>query len=115
MNKTFAISTFRLVAAAALALAAPMAAAGGHPEVSWSISVGSHAPAPQVYAPPPAVVYVQPQPVYVAPRPVYVRPAAVIQYGQPYYVEEVRHKRIKRHHWKHSHHHRRDHDRHYGY
>ena len=114
MIKPFAISIFRLIAAAALALAAPLAAAGGHPEVSWSISVGSSAPAPRVYAPPPPVVYVQPQPVYVAPRPVYVQPATVIQYGQPYYVEEVRPKRIKRHHWKRSHHYH-GRDRHYGY
>ncbi len=107
-------STLKLIAATALALAAPFATAHGDPDVSWSVTVGSPRPAPRVYAPPPVytpppVVYVQPQPVYVQPRPVYVRPrpvyvqpATVIQYGQPYYVEEHRHKKHKRHHWKHQ-------------
>jgi len=108
MKKLFRISTFRLIAAAVLAMAAPFSMAGGQPDVSWSVTVGSSHPA-QVYAPPPPVVYVQPQPVYVRPRPVYVQPATVIQYGHPYYVNEIRHKKPKRHHWKHRH------DRHYDY
>lgn len=102
MKNTFSSSSFRLLAAAVLALAAPLSTAG---DVSWSISVGSPYPAPQVIAPPP-VVYMQPQPVYVRPRPVYVQPATVIQYGPAYYVEEARHKKIKHRHWKHHHHHR---------
>ncbi|HYD94051.1 MAG TPA: hypothetical protein VEC01_01905 [Noviherbaspirillum sp.] len=93
--------TIKLLAAAALAVAAPLASAGG--DVSWSISVGSPYPPAPVYAPPP-VVYVQPQPVYVRPRPVYVQPAPVV-YGPTYYVEEVRHR--KHHHRKHRHHHHR--------
>lgn len=105
MKHLFSISRFRLVAAAILAMAAPLSMAGGQPEVSWSISVGSPYPAPQVYAPPPVVyvtpqpVYVRPQPVYVRPQPVYVQPATVVQYGPPMYVEEGRHRKHK--HWKH--------------
>lgn len=91
----------RLVAAATLAMTAPFAMAG-HPDVNWSITIGSPQPAPYVYAPP--VVYVQPQPVYVRPQPVYVQPATVIHYAQPYYVEEVRYKKVKHHHRKHRHH-----------
>ncbi len=104
MYQLFTTSICRLMAAAALVAAAPFATAGGQPDVSWSISVGSPYPAPRVYAPPPPVVYVQPQPVYVRPQPVYVQPATVVQYGQPYYVEEVRYKKMKRHHWKHHRH-----------
>jgi hypothetical protein len=106
MNKLIQIPAIRAIATITLTLAAPLAIAGGQPDVNWSISVGSPYPAPQVYAPPPTVVYVQPQPVYVRPRPVYVQPATVVQYGQPYYyVEEGRHNRMKRHHWKHQHRH----------
>lgn len=105
MKHLFSISRFRLVAAAMLAMAAPLSMAGGQPEVSWSISVGSPYPAPQVYAPPP-VVYVTPQPVYVRPRPVYVQPATVVQYGPPMYVEEGRHHKHKHKHWKHHRQHR---------
>ena len=101
MNKLFGIPLLRTVTAAVLVTAAPLAMAGGA-DVSWSISVGSPYPAPQVYAPPP-VVYVEPQPVYVRPRPVYVQPTTVVRYGQPYYVEEVRYKRMRHHHWKHHH------------
>lgn len=90
----------RLVAAAALSLIAPFAMAG-QADVNWSITIGSPQPAPYVHAPP--VVYVQPQPVYVRPQPVYVQPATVIHYAQPYYVEEVRKKKVK-HHRKHRHH-----------
>lgn len=108
MSKTFTTSASQLIAAATLVIATPFAMAGG--DVSWSVSVGSSYPAPRVYAPPPAVVYVQPQPVYVRPQPVYVQPAAVVHYGQPYYVEEVRHKKMKHRHWKHRHH-----DDDYGY
>ncbi|TFV98602.1 virulence factor [Oxalobacteraceae bacterium OM1] len=98
---------FRLAAAAALFAAAPFALANGN--VNWSVSVGSGGyPAP-VYAPAP--VYVQPEPVYVRPAPVYVRPApvyvapptAVVQYGAPLYVQEVRPR-----HWHHHHGHYRD-------
>lgn len=100
MNKAFIKPACQLIAAAGLVIAAPFAMAGG--DVNWSISVGSPYPAPQVYSPP--VVYVQPQPVYVRPRPVYVQPAAVVQYAPPpYYVEEVRYKKMKPHHWKHRH------------
>lgn len=106
MNKIIPGRVIRSIAGIALALTAPFAMAGGQPDINWSISVGSPYPAPQVYAPPPAVVYVQPQPVYVRPRPVYVQPATVVQYGQPYYyAEEGRHKKMKRHHWKHHHRH----------
>jgi hypothetical protein len=102
-------STLRLIAAVAIAMTAPFAMAhSGDPDVSWSISVGSPRPALRVYAPPP-VVYVQPQPVYVRPQPVYVQPAAVVQYGQPYYVEDYRHKKHNRHHWKHDRDWRHDH------
>lgn len=101
MNRAFIISPIRLLAAAGMLIAAPFAMAGG--DVSWSISVGSPYPAPQIYSPAPPVVYVQPRPVYVRPQPVYVQPGAVVQYGQPYYVEEVRYKKMKRHHWKHHH------------
>jgi hypothetical protein len=99
MNNAIKTSAVRWMAAAALVVAAPFAAAG---DVSWSVSVGTPYPAP-VYTPPP-VVYVQPQPVYVRPQPVYVQPATVVRYGQPYYVEEVRYKKMKPHHWKHHHH-----------
>lgn len=95
MSKNLALSTSRLIAAAVLALTAPFAMANGHPEVNWSITVGSYQPAPRIYAPP--VVYVQPQPLYV-------RPATVVQYGPQYYVEEPRYRKVKRHHWKHHHH-----------
>lgn len=94
--------SFRILAGAALAVIAPLSMAGGHPDVNWSISVGSPYPAPAVVAPPP-VIYVQPQPVYVRPRPIYVQPAAVVQYGPTYYVEEVRPPRGKP--WKRHHHH----------
>lgn len=100
MNKFFAPRISRLVAATMFAIAAPFSMAGGNPDVSWSITVGS----PQVYGPPP-VVYVQPQPVYVRPRPVYVQPATVVHYGHPYYVGEVRHKKFKHHHGRHHHRH----------
>ncbi|MGH8810125.1 MAG: hypothetical protein ACREX0_19785 [Noviherbaspirillum sp.] len=104
---TQSLSRLRVLAAATLLIAAPFAMAGGNPDVSWSLSIGSPYPAPRVvYAPPPPVVYLEPQPVYVRPRPVYVQPAAVVQYGQPYYVEEVRYKKFKHHHWKHRHGHR---------
>ncbi len=99
-------SAFRTMAAATMALASPLAMAGS--DVSWSVSVGSPYPAPQVYAPPPAVVYVQPQPVYVRPRPVYVQPATVVQYGQPYYYVEQGPRKMRHRHWKH--HHRHDYD-----
>ena len=104
MKQFFQSSPFKWIAAAAIALTAPMAAAS---DVNWSISVGTPYPAPQVYAAPP-VVYVQPQPVYVRPRPVYVQPATVVQYGPTYYVEEGRHGKHKRHHWKHHRHGRYD-------
>lgn len=106
MKQALGNKAVRWIAIAGLALAAPFAAAS---DVSWSLSVGSPYPAPQVYSPPP-VVYVQPQPVYVRPRPVYVQPAAVVQYGPTYYVEQPRGKRHKQRHWKHRH----DHGR-YGY
>lgn len=105
MKHPFRISGIRILAAAALAMAAPLSMAGGQPDVSWSLSIGSPYPAPQVIAPPP-VVYMQPQPVYVRPRPVYVQPATVVQYGPTYYVEEGRPKKFKNRHWKHHHHHR---------
>ncbi|HEY0846198.1 MAG TPA: hypothetical protein VGE12_12590 [Noviherbaspirillum sp.] len=103
MKLSFRIAGLRFFAAATLAAIAPFSMAGS--DVSWSISVGTPYPAPQVVAPPP-VVYVQPQPVYVRPRPVYVQPATVVQYGPTYYVEEVRPKKMKHRHWKHRHHHR---------
>lgn len=99
MKKFFTFTGIKWLAAAALAIAAPLATAGG--DVSWSVSVGTpYYPAPQVYAPPP-VVYVQPQPVYVRPRPVYVQPAPVVQYGPTYYVEDYRY---NKHHHKHHRH-----------
>ncbi len=63
---------------------APLAQAQGygHPDVSWSINVGTHGP---VYAPP-AVVYapppMRPHRVYVAPAPVHYY-APVRYYGRP--------------------------------
>lgn len=107
MHKFLTLLPSRLIAAAALAIIAPIAIAGGQPDVNWSITIGSPLPVPRVYVPPPAV-YVQPQPVYVRPQPVYVRPAPIVQYGAPYYVKEVRHRKGNRHHWKHHHH--RHHD-----
>lgn len=103
MRKLLAIRLSRLIAIATLMMIAPFALAGGQPDVNWSITVGSPQPIPRVYAPPP-VVYVEPQPVYIRPQPVYVRPATVVQYRQPYYIEEVRYQK-ERHHWKHRHHH----------
>lgn len=93
----------RLCIPAALAMGTSFATAGSQPEVNWSITIGSPQPVLRVYTPPP-VVYVQPEPVYIRPQPVYVRPAAVVQYDGPYYVEEARHRKGKRHHWKHRHH-----------
>jgi hypothetical protein len=111
MKQALVITATKALAAAGLVLAAPLASAGGHGNVSWSVSVGSSYPAPRVYSPPP-VVYVEPAPVYVQPRPVYVRPAPVVvyetpvvRYGQPYYVEEVRYRKFRHHHWKRHHHH----------
>ncbi|WP_246860638.1 hypothetical protein [Noviherbaspirillum sp. UKPF54] len=100
MQHLFRISVTKLIAA--IALVAPLTFAHAHGDVSWSVSVGSPAP---VYAPPPAV-YVQPQPVYVRPQPVYVRPATIVEYSQPYYVEEVRYRKHGhgQGHWKHHHH-----------
>lgn len=98
MQQLFRISVSRLITA--IALVAPLSLAHAHGDVNWSVSLGT-APAP-IYAPPP-VVYVQPQPVYVRPQPVYVQPAALVEYRQPYYVEEVRYR--KHGHWKHHHHH----------
>lgn len=106
MKKFLSISALKLLAMAALAMAAPLSMAGGS-DVSWSLSVGSPYPPPPVYAPPP-VVYVQPQPVYVQPRPVYVQPATVVRYGQPYYVEEIRYGRRHHHHGEHHDHRRYD-------
>jgi len=100
MQQLFKNSVSKLVTALAFAL--PLSIAHAQANVNWSISVGS-LPAP-VYAPPP-VVYVEPQPVYVRPRPVYVQPPAVVEYRQPYYVEEVRYQRFGHGHWKHHHHH----------
>jgi hypothetical protein len=106
--KQFLVSTkAKWLAAASLALAAPLAGAG---DVSWSVSVGTPYPAAPVYVAPPPVVYA-PQPVYVRPRPVYVQPATVVQYGPTYYVEQPRHRKHK--HWKH--HHRHDHGYRYDY
>jgi hypothetical protein len=108
MKYSFSISGFKLLAMAALAMTAPLSMAGGSPEVSWSLSIGSpYYPAPQIYAPPP-VVYVQPQPVYVRPRPLYVQPAAVVRYESPYYVEEVRRGERHHHHGRHHGHRRYD-------
>lgn len=99
---------------------APLAMAQHGPDIDWSITIGSSAPAP-VYNPPPRVVYVDPEPVYVPPRVVHVRPAPVyvpprVVHVQPapvvyyqhynprpvYYVEKGRH---KHHHRKHQHRH----------
>jgi hypothetical protein len=100
MKNSLSITALRLFAGAALVIAAPFAMAGGHPNVNWSVNIGTGYPV-GVYAPAPQVVYVQPQPVYVRPQPVYVQPAAVV-YEQPYYVDEVRYRKHK-HHWKHHH------------
>jgi hypothetical protein len=108
MTQSIRFSRLCLAAAVGFSLAAPLAFAGSNPDVSWSISVGNGYPAPRVYAPPAPVVYVTPQPVYVRPQPVYVQPAAVVQYGQPYYVEEHRYR--KHHHRKHHHHRHHDYD-----
>ncbi|RJF99172.1 hypothetical protein D3871_12090 [Noviherbaspirillum saxi] len=91
-------STLRVLAGAFLLSAAPFALAGGHPDVNWSINIGSGYSAPRIYTPAPAVVYVQPQPVYV-------QPATVVSYGYPYYGDGHRHKHKHKHkhHWKHHH------------
>lgn len=107
MSNIPSLLSTKLIAAAVLSLLAPFASAGGQPDVSWSITIGSPVPAPRVYVPPP-VVYVEPPPVYVRPQPVYVRPATVVHYAPPYYVEEVRHKKTKHRHWKHPHRHHDD-------
>lgn len=99
MKHPIVMTAAKILAGAALVLGAPFAFAHGQPDVRWSVSVGSPYPAPQIYSPPP-VVYVQPQPVYVRPQPVYVERAAVVQYSQPVYVEEVRYRRFGHHHWK---------------
>jgi hypothetical protein len=109
MKQPLTMIAAKLLAAAALIVGAPLAFAGGHPDVSWSVTLGS--PYPQrVYGPPP-VVYVEPEPVYVQPRTVYVRPAPVYVYGgpvvhysQPYYVEEVRYEKFRHRHWNHHDH-----------
>jgi hypothetical protein len=106
MKHPLVIHAAKALAATVLVLGAPLALAHGQPDVRWSVSIGSpYYSAPQVYSPPP-VVYVQPQPVYVRPQPVYVQRAPIVQYGQPYYVEEVRYKRFGHRHWRHH----RDHD-----
>ena len=104
MSQLLKFSISKFIAVTALVFATPLALAN---DVSWAISVGSPHPAP-VYVSPPPAVYVQPQPVYVRPAPVYVQPAPVVQYGAPYYVEEIRYKEFKPHHWKHHHHYDRD-------
>jgi hypothetical protein len=110
MKQSFTMIAAKVLASAALVTGAPLALAGGHPDVSWSVTLGSPYPAQRVYGPPP-VVYVQPEPVYVQPRTVYVRPAPVyvyggpvVQYSQPYYVEEVRYEKFRHRHWNHHDH-----------
>lgn len=101
MQQLFRSSVSKLIAA--LAFAAPLSLAHANGNVNWSVSVGSM----PMYAPPP-VVYVQPQPVYVRPQPVYVQPATVVEYRQPYVVEEVRYQGWGYGHRKHHHHHHDD-------
>lgn len=66
--------SFKLLAAAAIALGAIGAASAAHARSDVFFSVGVQ---PGYYAEP-APVYVQPRPVYVAPRAAYVEP-------QPFY------------------------------
>lgn len=126
MQHSISRTIFKIFTITTLAFSATNAYAGGHGDVSWSISVGSSRPSP-VYAPPPVVyvqpqpvyvqphpVYVHPQPVYVQPRPVYVQPqtvyvqpGTVVQIGTPYYVEKRRHtKKGRPRHWEYGHEHR---------
>ncbi|HZW12054.1 MAG TPA: hypothetical protein VFF81_02530 [Noviherbaspirillum sp.] len=102
MSRFLSISPSRLFAGLGLSLLAPFALAGGSPDVSWSVTIGS--PLPRVYIPAP-VVYVEPQPVYIRPQPVYVRPAPIVHYAPTYYVEEGPYRKSKHRHWKHRHHH----------
>jgi hypothetical protein len=104
----------KLVAAAALTVAALGAAtaANANPNVYLSIGLqGGHSygyaqPAPVYVQPRP--VYVQPRPVYVAPRPVYVAPPTFVYgrswqpaYGRAYERDEAwRHAEWRRHHDK---------------
>ena len=101
MKKLFGFGITGMVAAAVMTLSAPVAMA--HGQVNWSINVGT-----PVYAAAP--VYIQPQPVYFRPQPVYVQPAIVeyrqpyySPYPQPYYVQEVKYKKLKHKHGKHHH------------
>jgi hypothetical protein len=116
--------SIKLVAAAALAVAALGTASAAHARSDVYFSNGVQG-AP-VYAEP-APIYVQPQPVYVQPRPAHVRPRPVYMqppvyagpaemYGaSPFppaydadaaYEEERawRHAEWRRRHWRHHHH-----------
>jgi len=102
----------KLVAAAALTVAAlgAASAANASPNVYLSVGLqGGHGymqPAPVYVQPRP--VYVQPRPVYVQPRPVYVAPPAFVYgrpwlpaYGRAHEREEAwRHAEWRRHHDK---------------
>jgi hypothetical protein len=96
------VSTWTIALFGALLLAAGSAQAQ---DVRWSVSVGSHLPAPRpvvvyqqpqvvyqqpqvVYLPPPQVVYQQPQVIYQQPQVIYQQPQVVYQqppvvYQQP--------------------------------
>jgi hypothetical protein len=105
-------STWTIALFGALLLAAGSAQAQ---DVRWSVSVGSHVPAPRpvvvyqqpqvVYLPPPQVVYQQPQVIYQQPQVIYQQPQVVYQqpprvvYQPPqqvYYVPPY---------WRHGRHH----------
>jgi hypothetical protein len=87
------VSTWTIALFGALLLAAGSAQAQ---DVRWSVSVGSHLPAPRpvvvyqqpqvvyqqpqvVYLPPPQVVYQQPQVIYQQPQVIYQQPQVVYQ------------------------------------
>lgn len=112
-----------------LMTAAPLANAHGSSGVSWSVSIGTAAPATSYYGPPPGVymqpypvyvqpptVYVQPHPVYVPPQPVYVAPPPLVIYSGPGYIphhrryyngEAANHRHFRHHNPHHDWHHRR--------
>jgi hypothetical protein len=67
-----------LLAAAGLALSAPVFAGHGYDKHYWKHHHRYYAPRPVVVMPPPRVYYAPPAPVYVAPpAPVYYEPPVV--------------------------------------
>ena len=76
--------TTKLIAAAALAVAALGAASAAH--ARSDVYVSFSVPGAPVYMEP-APVYTQPRPVYVQPQPVYVQPRPVYAQPRPVYMQ----------------------------